>query len=73
MHSIIGRIIMFIKLIIVIFLILIITSLFKALFSLGKNKGTGNKTAKALTIRIGLSFLLFILLLLGFQFGIIGH
>jgi len=73
MQSIIGRIIMFIKLIIVIFLILIITSLFTALFSLGKNKGTGNKTAKALTIRIGLSFLLFILLLLGFQFGIIGH
>ena len=68
-----GQIIMFIKLIIVVLLILIIASLFSALLSLGKNKGTGNKTAKALTIRIGLSFLLFILLLLAFKFGIIGH
>jgi heme/copper-type cytochrome/quinol oxidase subunit 3 len=64
---------MLIKLIIVIFLILIVSSLFTALFSLGKNKGSGTKTAKALTIRIGLSFLLFILLLIGYQFGIIGR
>jgi hypothetical protein len=64
---------MLIKLIIVIFLILIITSLFTALFSLGKNKGSGSKTVKALTVRIGLSLLLFILLLIGYYFGIIGR
>jgi hypothetical protein len=64
---------MLIKLIIVIFLILIITSLFTALFSLGKNKGSGTKTVRALTVRIGLSLLLFILLLIGYYFGIIGH
>ncbi|MEY4648929.1 MAG: hypothetical protein RL191_97 [Pseudomonadota bacterium] len=64
---------MLIKLIIVIFLILIITSLFTALFSLGKNKGSGTKTVRALTVRIGLSLLLFILLLIGYYFGVIGH
>jgi hypothetical protein len=64
---------MLIKLIIVIFLILIITSLFTALFSLGKNKGSGTKTVKALTVRIGLSVLLFILLLTGYYFGVIGN
>jgi hypothetical protein len=73
MHSTTGQIIMLMKLIIIIFLILILVSLFTALFSLGKNKGSENKTAKALTVRIGLSFLLFVLLLLGFQYGIIGH
>jgi hypothetical protein len=64
---------MLIKLIIVIFLILIIASLFTALFSLGKNKGSGTKTVKALTVRIGLSVLLFILLLTGYYFGLIGN
>jgi len=64
---------MLIKLIIVIFLILIITSLFTALFSLAKNKGSGTKTVRALTVRIGLSLLLFILLLIGYYFGVIGH
>jgi hypothetical protein len=64
---------MLIKLIIVIFLILIIASLFTALFSLGKNKGSGTKTVKALTVRIGLSVLLFILLLTGYYFGVIGN
>ena len=64
---------MLIKLIIVIFLILIIKSLFTALFSLGKNKGSGTKTVRALTVRIGLSLLLFILLLISYYFGVIGH
>jgi hypothetical protein len=64
---------MLIKLIIVIFLILIIASLFTALFSLGKSKGSGTKTVKALTVRIGLSVLLFILLLTGYYFGLIGN
>ena len=73
MHSTTGQIIMLMKLIIIIFLILILVSLFTALYSLGMNKGSENKTAKALTVRIGLSFLLFVLLLLGFQYGIIGH
>jgi hypothetical protein len=64
---------MLIKFIIVAFLILIITSLFTALFSLGKNKGSGTKTVKALTVRIGLSILLFVILLAGYFLGFIGH
>ena len=65
---------MLIKAIIVIALLMIITSLFSALFFLNKDKGTGsNRTAKALTVRICLSFLLFIFLLIGYAAGVIGH
>jgi len=62
---------MLIKLIIVLFLILIIGSLFSALTFLYKDGGTGTRTVKALTIRVSLSIFLFILLMLGAYFGII--
>jgi hypothetical protein len=64
---------MWIKAIILIALFLIIASLFSALFYLNKDKGTGMRTAKALTIRICLSFGLFAFLLAGYFSGIIGH
>ncbi len=64
---------MWIKVLIVIALLLIITSLFSALFFLNKDKGSGQRTAKALTIRICLSFALFIMLFLGYAAGLIGH
>ncbi len=64
---------MFIKIAIVLVLLVIIGSLFSALFFLAKDKGTGERTVKALTIRIGLSITLFILLMAGYYFGIIGH
>jgi len=63
----------FIKVIIVLMLIFIVASLFSALFYLGKDKGTSDRTAKALTIRIGLSILLFIMLLAGYYTGFIGN
>lgn len=63
----------FIKVIIVLMLIFIVASLFSALFYLGKDKGTSNRTAKALTVRIGLSILLFIMLLTGYYTGFIGN
>jgi len=47
--------------------------LFSALFFLVKDKSGAERTVKALTIRIGLSISLFILLMLGYYFGIIGH
>jgi hypothetical protein len=62
---------MLIKTGIIILLILIVASLFSALTFLHKDQGHGERTAKALTIRISLSILLFILLMLGFYFGII--
>jgi hypothetical protein len=64
---------MLIKIMIVITLMAIIGSLFSALFYLAKDKTGGHRTVKALTIRIGLSITLFILLLLGYYFGIIGQ
>lgn len=64
---------MLIKVIIVLTLIVILGSLFSALFFLAKDKNGGERTVKALTIRIGLSILLFILLMVGYFTGIIGQ
>ena len=62
---------MLVKIIIVLFLILIVGSLFSALTFLYKDGGEGTRTVKALTVRISLSIFLFILLMLGAYFGII--
>ncbi len=64
---------MLVKVIVVFTLIVIIGSLFSALFFLSKDKSGGDRTVKALTMRIGLSIVLFILLLIAGQFGLIGH
>jgi hypothetical protein len=62
---------MLIKVAIVVMLILIVGSLFSALFYLIKDKGNSERTAKALTVRISLSIILFLLLMLGFFTGVI--
>ena len=62
-----------IKVAIVLLLIFIIASLFSALFYLGKDRGTSDRTAKALTVRIGLSIFLFIMLMVGYYTGLIGN
>jgi len=49
----------------------IVGSLFSGLFYLCRDRGSGSRTARALTLRIGLSIVLFLLLLIGFRFGII--
>jgi hypothetical protein len=64
---------MLLKIAIVLMLLLIVASLFSALFYLMKDKGTGERTAKALTIRIALSLTLFLLLMLGYYTGVIGQ
>lgn len=61
------------KILILIMLALIVTSLFSALFYLIKDKGQGERTAKALTLRIALSIALFVLLLISFKLGLIGQ
>ena len=63
----------FIKVAIVLLLLFIIASLFSALFYLGKDKGSNNRTAKALTLRIGLSIFLFIMLMVGYYTGLISN
>ena len=62
---------MFIKIVVIFILVLIVASLFSALVFLFKDKGRGNRTAQALTWRIGLSLTLFVLLMAGFYFGVI--
>jgi hypothetical protein len=60
------------KIVVVLVLFVIIASLFSALYFLAKDKDGGQRTVKALTLRIGLSITLFVLLLLGYYFGLIG-
>jgi hypothetical protein len=59
------------KIIVAIAFILIIASLASALFFLMRDKGKTDRTVKALTMRVGLSFALFILLLLAYRMGYI--
>lgn len=53
------------------FLAIILISLGSALYYLIRDKGTSDRTVKALTVRIALSMTLFILLMLGHYFGLI--
>lgn len=64
---------MLVKIVIVVTLIVIVGSLFSALFYLIKDKGTSTRTARALTVRISLSIILFLLLMAGYFFGLIGQ
>lgn len=59
------------RIVVIAFLILIFASLGSALFYLVRDKGHSTRTVKALTVRITLSLVLFILLMLSFHFGLI--
>jgi hypothetical protein len=52
-------------------LLAIVGSLFSGLFYLYHDRGAGLRTVKVLTWRIGLSIALFLILLVGFRFGLI--
>jgi Protein of unknown function (DUF2909) len=56
---------------IVFLLLIIIASLGSALFYLLKDPNRSPRTVKALTFRIGMSFALFLFLLLGYKLGIL--
>jgi hypothetical protein len=60
-----------IKVLVVLLLLGILGSLFSGLFYIYRDRGTGVRTARALTVRIGLSISLFLMLLAGFCFGFI--
>ncbi|HSH87642.1 MAG: twin transmembrane helix small protein [Methylophilus sp.] len=64
---------MLIKIATVLILLVIVGSLFSALVFLLKDKRGSDRTVKALTMRIGLSIALFLLLILAAHFGYIGH
>lgn len=60
-----------IKVLVILLLLAIVGSLFSGLFYLYRDRGAGERTARALTLRIGLSIALFLLLLVGFRLGFI--
>lgn len=60
-----------IKVLVILLLLAIVGSLFSGLFFLYRDRGEGVRTVKMLTLRIGLSIFLFLLLLIAFRFGII--
>jgi len=62
---------MYTKIIVIVFLFIIIGSLFSGLFYLVKDKGTSERTVRALTVRISLSVVLFALLFIGFATGLL--
>ncbi len=57
------------KLIVILLLFGVVGSLFSGLFFLYRDRGASVRTAQALTLRIGLSILIFVLLLVGFRLG----
>ena len=59
------------KAIIVLVLFIIIGSLFSGLFYLIRDKGTSERTVRAMTVRISLSVILFILLMIGYATGLL--
>lgn len=59
------------KIVVILFLVFIVGSLFSALYFLVRDKGQGERTVRALTVRIALSLTLFALLVLGYHFGFI--
>ena len=60
---------MIIKIIVIILFLFIVGSLASALFYLLTSKEENDKTMRALTYRIGLSVLAFIILMVGAKFG----
>jgi Protein of unknown function (DUF2909) len=60
-----------VRYIVILFLVLIVGSLASAGYFLVRDKGQGERTARALTVRITLSIILFALLMLGYHFGLI--
>jgi hypothetical protein len=59
------------KFVVLLFVALILASLFSGLYFVFKDKSGSTRAVKALTIRVVLSILLFALLVLGLHFGII--
>ncbi|MGD8629847.1 MAG: twin transmembrane helix small protein [Gammaproteobacteria bacterium] len=62
---------MYTKILVILILFTIIGSLFSGLFFLIRDKGASDRTVRALTIRISLSVLLFVLLMIGYATGLL--
>ena len=59
----------FMRIVILILLFAVVASLFSGLYFVYRDKGSTNRAVISLTIRIGLSILVFVLLLASYRFG----
>lgn len=59
------------RIIVLLFILLIVISLGSALYYLLRDKGQSDRTVKALTVRISLSIILFVMLMASYYFGLI--
>jgi DUF2909 family protein len=62
---------LFMRILVILFLIFIVGSLLSALYFLVVDRGRSDRMAKALTVRVVLSVVLFALLMLGYYLGMI--
>lgn len=61
------------KILVVSLLFLVVVSLFSGLFFMYRDKGNARRMVNALTIRIALSVVIFLVLIGGYYFGLIPH
>jgi len=59
------------KIVVIVFVLLILGSLASALFFLVSDRGQSKRTVKALALRVGLSVILFLMLMAGYYFGLV--
>ncbi len=59
------------RIVALLFIVAILASLASALYYLIKDKGQSDRTVKMLTVRVGFSLALFLLLMGGYYFGFI--
>ena len=60
-----------VRILVILFLVFIVGSLLSALYFLVTGRGRSDRMARALTVRVALSVVLFALLMLGYYFGFI--
>ncbi len=60
------------RIVIFVLLLAVVASLFSGLYFVYKDKGNSNRAVVSLTIRIGLSLLVFAILMLSYKMGWIG-
>lgn len=62
---------MIVHIVLIVLFLIVVATLFQALFFLARDKGESKRTVKALTWRIGLSVLLFVLILVLWAAGLL--
>jgi len=60
-----------VHIVLIVLFLIVVATLFQALFFLARDKGETKRTVKALTWRIGLSVLLFVLILVLWAVGLL--